>query len=62
MGFDLQTCRAAGHGAERLSHHYGDFVAERAALPATNRRQLERNLQRKYGLSTNTVVEAKNGL
>jgi hypothetical protein len=57
------TCRHVAQqviGAEHLSHRYGDFVAERDALPATNRRQLERNLQRKYGLSKNTVVEAKN--
>lgn len=57
------TCRHVAQGilgAEDVSQRYAAFVAERAALPSKNRRQLERELQRRYGFGKNAVVGVRN--
>jgi len=57
------TCRHVAEqiiGAEQLQRRYQAFKVERASLPAKNKRQLERELERKHGFGKETVVEVKN--
>jgi hypothetical protein len=57
------TCKHVAQqivGADQLLKRYSDFVAERAALPSKNRRQLERNLEKQYGFTKNAAVEIRN--
>ena len=57
------TCKHVAQevaGADHLLQRHMDFVAERKALPSKNRRQLERNLERKYGFNKAAAVEVRN--
>lgn len=56
------TCKHVAHqiiGADQLPGRYAAFLAERAALPSKNRRQLERKLERRHGFKKDVVVEVK---
>lgn len=57
------TCRHVAKqlvGAEQLAQRYQAFKAERDALGRKRRRQAEKELERKYGLSATQPVEISN--